>query len=189
MSTVYQPVEQQETGFSRAREKFFALERHMSSATSMHQTHGELETYVIEKAREVARDVIQGHMDLRAQAEQPVRVVGADGVERPKGRLATRILRLVVGNVVVPRLLYQAAGVTGLAPQDAALSLSQDSYSMGVRRRVAEEALRGSFDQAVERIRINDRRTCRQAAGGGTCAGCSCRLRNVLLGTRVGSGN
>jgi hypothetical protein len=124
----------------------------MGSAVSMQMTHGQLETYVIEQARDIARAIIQAHMDLRGVAEQPVRVVGADNVERAGRRSSTRKLRLLVGDVVVPRLLYQAAGVEGLAPQDGALSLARDSFSMGVRRRVAEEALRGSFEQVVERI-------------------------------------
>jgi hypothetical protein len=152
MSTAYQQMEQQEAAFLPAREKFFALERHVTSAPSMRMTHEQLESYVIEKTRDIARDVIQGHLDLRGAAEQAVRVVGAEGVERTGHRLTTRKLRLLVGNVVVPRLLYQAVGVDGLAPQDAALSLPNDMFSMGVRRRVAEDVLRGSFDHAIERL-------------------------------------
>lgn len=124
----------------------------MGSKDSMRMTHGELEAYVVEKTREIARDMVQGHLDLRGVAEQRVQVVGSDGVQRSAPRPTTRKLRLLVGNVVVPRLLYQATGVEGLAPQDGALSLPRDSFSMGVRRRVAEEALRGSFEQVVERV-------------------------------------
>jgi hypothetical protein len=152
MTAAYQQIEQQEAAFSQARAKYSALERHMGSEGSMRMTHAELEAYVVEKTREIARDMVQGHMDLRGGAERRVQVVGSDGVERSEPRPTTRKLRLLVGNVVVPRLLYQAAGVEGLAPQDGALSLARDSFSMGVRRRVAEEALRGSFEQVVERI-------------------------------------
>jgi hypothetical protein len=53
----------------------------------------------------------------------------------------------------VPRLIYQASGVIGICSQDGALSLSKDSFSMGVRRRMAEGASFGSFDHAVERIK------------------------------------
>jgi len=100
----------------------------------MRITHGELEAYVVEKAGEIARDMVQSNLDLRGLAEQRVRVVGSDRVKRSESRPATRKLRPLVGNAVVPRLLYQAAGAEGLAPQDQALSLAQDSFSMGVRR-------------------------------------------------------
>jgi hypothetical protein len=81
-----------------------------------------------------------------------VRVVGAEGVARSQVRASSRQLRTLVGDVVLGRLLYQAEGVQRLAPQDAALSLARDSYSMGVRQRVAEEVACGSFDAAVEAI-------------------------------------
>jgi hypothetical protein len=96
---------------------------------------------------------MQGHLELRAAAARPVRVVGNDGVARVERRNSSRRLHLLVGEVVVPRLIYQASGVIGLCPQDGALSLPNDSLSMGVRRRVAEEASFGSFDHAVERIK------------------------------------
>lgn len=152
MNAAYQQLEQQEAAFSSAREKFFALQRYMGSEPSMRLTHEQLEAYVVERTREIARDVVQGHLDLRAVAEQPIRVTGSDGTERKQRRWAKRGLRLLVGDVTVQRLLYQASGVEGLAPQDGALSLAQDSFSMGVRRRVVEEAIRGSFEQVVERL-------------------------------------
>jgi hypothetical protein len=152
MSAAYQQIEQQEAAFAPAREKFFALQQYMGSESSMRLTHEQLESYVVERTREIAREVVQGHMDLRAVAEQPVAVTGSDGIARKQRRWATRRLRLLVGDVTVQRLLYQATCVEGLAPQDGALSLAQDGFSMGVRRRVAEEAIRGSFEQVVERL-------------------------------------
>jgi hypothetical protein len=55
--------------------------------------------------------------------------------------------------VTVTRVLYQQGGVEGLAPQDAALNLPAESYSLGVRRRAAEEAASGSFEHVVEQLR------------------------------------
>lgn len=152
MSAAYQQIEQQEAAFSSAREKFFALQHYMGSESSMRLTHAQLESYVVERTREIARDVVQGHLDLRAIAEEPVRVTGSDGIERKQHRAASKRLRLLVGDVTVQRLLYQACGVEGLAPQDGALSLARDCFSMGVRFRVVEEAVRGSFDEVVERL-------------------------------------
>src|SRR5512142_2581589 len=152
MSAAYQQIEQQASAFSSAREKFFALQQYLGSESSMRLTHAELETCVVERTRQIARDVVQGHLDLRAMAEEPVGVTGSDGIERKQHRSASKRLRMLVGDVTVQRLLYQACGVEGLAPQDGALSLARDCFSMGVRFRVVEEAVRGSFDEVVQRV-------------------------------------
>jgi len=54
--------------------------------------------------------------------------------------------------VDVDRRAYQAEGADGLFPLDASLNLPTELYSLGVRRRAAEEAARGSFDEVVEAI-------------------------------------
>jgi len=152
MSAAYQEIVPTPSAFARATETFVALKAHMHTPEAMTMTHGQLESHVIEKTRSIARDMLQGHLDLRTGAERPVRVVGDDRVHRDQMRASSRQLRTLVGEVVLGRILYQAAGVHGLAPQDAALSLAKDSYSMGVRRRVAEDVACGSFDDAVEAI-------------------------------------
>jgi hypothetical protein len=81
-----------------------------------------------------------------------VRVRGSDGIERRERRRSGRSLKTLVGRVDVSRLLYQAWEVEGLCPQDGALALPRDLYSMGVRRRVAEESCIGSFEHAVESV-------------------------------------
>lgn len=152
MSAAYQEIGPIASAFDRATTTFLALKEHMATQEAMKMTHGELETHVIERTRSIARDILQGHLDLRTGAERPVRVIGSDGIKRDQMRASSRQLRTLVGEVVLGRILYQAAGVHGLAPQDAALSLARDSYSMGVRRRVAEEVAGGSFDDAVEAV-------------------------------------
>jgi len=152
MSAAYQEIAPAPSAFDRAMDTFMALKTHMHTADAMRMTHGELEAHVIDRTRTIARDMLQGHLDLRTVAERPVHVVGEDGAERAERRASSRQLRTLVGEVVLGRLLYQAAGAHGLAPQDAALSLAKDSFSMGCRRRVAEEVACGSFDHAVEAI-------------------------------------
>jgi hypothetical protein len=138
--------------FSIAREQFDSMTRHLESPVAFGMAHDELEAYVIEQGRELERRLLQEHLDLRAGAERPVRVVERDGAEFRERRRSARLLRSLVGEVVVTRLLYQAAGMNGLCPQDASLNLPAESFSLGVRRRVAEEAASGSFDHAVERV-------------------------------------
>lgn len=59
----------------------------------------------------------------------------------------------MLGRVSVPRLAYQAEGATDLHPMDAALNLPREMFSHGVRRLVAREAARSSFDEVVETVR------------------------------------
>lgn len=98
------------------------------------------------------RDLMQGYFDRRAEQERRVRVVGADGIERAEVRASSRRIETPVGEIEVKRLLYQAPGVEGLAPLDAALGLPDEKYTHGVRRIVAEESAKSSFDEVVELI-------------------------------------
>jgi hypothetical protein len=72
---------------------------------------------------EMLRSLLQGYLERCSDAEVPVVVVGADGVERDQARSATRRVETPLGDVTVQRRLYQASGVDGLAPLDAALGL------------------------------------------------------------------
>jgi hypothetical protein len=138
--------------FSAAREVVDRMVEHLQSAEAMGKTHAELEEYVTEEGREFKRRMLQGHLDLRAAAEQLAKVTSADGEERKARRRLGRSLLSVVGRVNVWRLAYQAEGATALFPLDASLNLPPELYSHGVRRRVAEEVARGSFDEAVDAL-------------------------------------
>jgi hypothetical protein len=98
------------------------------------------------------RDLMQGYFDRCAEHERRVQVVGADGVERTEVRTSSRRIETPVGEVEVKRLLYQAPGVGGIAPLDAALGLPDEKYTHELRRIVAEESAKSSFDEVVELI-------------------------------------
>jgi hypothetical protein len=98
------------------------------------------------------RELMQGYFDRRAEQERRVEVVGADGVERRDVRTSSRTIETIVGEIEVKRLLYQAPGVAGLAPLDAALGLPDEKYTLELRRIVAEESAKSSFDEVVELI-------------------------------------
>ena len=66
-------------------------------------------------------------------------------------RAATRKLRLL-GPVIVRRFLYQEPGHAGRAPADAGLRLSDDGFSMGVRREVARLCATDAYAPAVETL-------------------------------------
>jgi hypothetical protein len=98
------------------------------------------------------RALLQGYFDRCAEEERRVEVVGADGIERKDARRASRRIETPVGEVEVKRLLYQAPGVDGIAPLDAALGLPDEKYTHELRRIVAEESAKSSFDEVVELI-------------------------------------
>ena len=136
--------------FASARERLDLMEKHLRSPEAMESTHAELETYVEIEGRELQRRLLQAHLDLRAERERPVEVKGSDGVPRTRQRRSSRKLLSIVGEVEVERIAYQAPDVPALHPMDAMLNLPGELYSHNVRRRVAEEAARGSFDDVVE---------------------------------------
>jgi hypothetical protein len=144
---------QESSPFAAADEQYAAMTTQLRSASALAMTHDALETYLVQQGRELERRMLQAHLDLRAAAEHRIRVKGSDGVERTAARRNTRRrLMSIVGEVAVHRILYQASGVEGLSPQDAALNLPPETYSLGVRQRAAEEAASGSFDHVVEQL-------------------------------------
>lgn len=98
------------------------------------------------------RDLLQGYFDRCSEEERRVEVVGADGIERKDARMSSRRIETPVGEVEVKRLLYQAPGVDGMAPLDAALGLPDEKYTHELRRIVAEESAKSSFDEVVELV-------------------------------------
>lgn len=139
--------------FARSSAKMREMHEHLSSSGTLRAEHGEVETWLEVEGRELLRLMFQEHLDLRAAAERRVRVRGADEVERTRARAADRGLETVFGDVDVWRAMYQADGHDGLAPLDAVLNLPRDHFSHGVRRFVAKEIARASYDEVAELIR------------------------------------
>jgi hypothetical protein len=135
--------------FSAARDQMQTMVEHLRSDAALADEHTDIERYVGEAGRELLRRLVQAHFELRGERERPVEVRGADGTRRGTRRLSSRRLLTMVGEVVVPRAAYQAEGVEGLCPADAALNLPEELYSFGVRRLVAEAASKESFDEVV----------------------------------------
>jgi hypothetical protein len=116
--------------------------------------HGEVEGWLEIRGREVHRKFLQGYFDVREKHEPQLEsVVGTDGIERTHRRQGCeRSIATVFGNVCVSRKSYGLRGEESLFPLDAQLNLSDDMYSDGIRRRVADEVTKISYDQAVESI-------------------------------------
>jgi hypothetical protein len=115
----------------------------------------ELEDLLAERGREVQRQLLQDHLDLRAAREEQaiqerrVPAMGADGITR--NRVETghhRLLATLFGTVQVTRCAWRRPGAPSLCPADAALSLPACRPSHALARLAAVEAARGSFEAA-----------------------------------------
>jgi hypothetical protein len=128
------------------------IKRRLTTPETLGMTLSQVERLLSVDGNALIRELLQAYLDLRAQTEQPVEVVGADGVERAKARTSSRGIETPFGEVEATRRIYQASGVEALAPLDAALGLPDERYSYEVRRLVAEESAHQSFDEVVELI-------------------------------------
>jgi hypothetical protein len=150
-----------EKPFVASCEKFGEIIECLGSAKTFSMTHSELETLITAKGTELMRQLLQDHLDLRGVGEVDDPVRGADGVERTHRRVGERRLMSIFGPVMIARMGYGARGAMSLYPRDAELNLPRESYSLGVRRRIADQAALNSFDEAVGTVR---------ATSGGTVA-------------------
>ncbi len=146
-------VVESEVMFGRARAHAKRVEGMMQSGEMIRKPHSDIEDVLVDEAREWVRLMYQDHLRLRAQVEVRRPVVGEDEVERRSVRDTERQLESLLGRVSVPRLAYQAPGSTDLHPMDASLNLPREMFSHGIRRMVAKEAAKASFDEVVETVR------------------------------------
>lgn len=112
----------------------------------------DLEQELEKKGRELMRILLQEHLDKLSPSlcEQPV--CGSDGINRPKVRPHDRKIETVFGTVSTSRAGYGNEGVASLHPLDARLNIPPERYSLELRRRVAENAAKSSFDETLEAI-------------------------------------
>ena len=144
--------EQPEHPFEETRRMMKDIEDELVGREVLSAEHSEVERLIQDRVMKLQRALLQAHLDVRAAKEREVEVEGADGLARTQVRESERTLETIFGEVTVTRRLYQAPGVEGLAPMDAALNLPSEHYSHGIRRFVAEECARLSFDEVVEQV-------------------------------------
>jgi hypothetical protein len=137
--------------FTGARELLGHLIGRLSSDETAHMAHGPIEELIVADGNAILRQLLQAHLDCRAKAEgRHAGVLGADGVERKSCRTdCARQLESRFGTVIVHRKGYEAPDVLSVFPLDAELNLPVDKYSHGLRRVIADEVARSSFDESV----------------------------------------
>ena len=141
-------------GFERSQALFARLLEWAAGEEALGLEHSGLEARLVKDGRELARQVLQDQLDLRAVLESRVGgVIGAEGTPRRSvERGHERDLHTVLGEVQVTRLAYRAVGSENLYPADAQLNLPASRHSHGIRRLAALESPRGSFEDAQAAI-------------------------------------
>lgn len=141
--------------FAISKAMFAALAAELAGPAAAGLTASGLEEFLDERGREVVRQLLQDHYDLREVREEqqarerraPAR--GPDGITRT--RLETghgRLLATLFGTVKVTRCAWRTPGSPNYRPADAALSLPAGRHSHSLAKLAALEAARGSFDAA-----------------------------------------
>ena len=145
-----------ESWFDSADKQYQSIVQTLSEDESVRWDHGELEQWLQTTGTELLRILYQCHLDLRAKTEKAeTKVIGREGEVRPHRRKGQkRKLETLFGEVTVERLGYsnKKLGVTILYPGDGKLNLAEDKYSHGVRKRVALEAAKVSFEETSNTI-------------------------------------
>ena len=143
-----------QAAFGRSCGRFETMVSWLDGEESAGCTHAELEVRLQVDGRELLRQLLQDHLDLRAQREPRLtEVVGAEGVARGSAEAGReRKLATVFGDVAVRRVAYRERGHADLHPADGALNLPEETYSHGLRRLAAVEATRGSFAEAAQAV-------------------------------------
>jgi len=141
--------------FAASANLFTALVTDLQDPAAGRLTACEVEELLAGRGREVLRQVLQDHLDLRAAREeqtarqQRTSVVDADGITRTRVETGhRRLLATLFGTVRVTRCAWRRPGAGNLYPADAALSLPAPRHSHTLARLAAQEAVRGSFQTA-----------------------------------------
>jgi hypothetical protein len=148
------PTSFPEDAFTASRARFEAVCCFMGGAEATSFTHAELEQRLTVDARDLVRQLLQDHLDLRATREQRIcDVLDAKGTKH--GTVEddhARPLLSIFGEVSVTRFAYRRRGEHNLYPSDADLNLPVEVHSHGLRELCAIESARGSFEEATEAI-------------------------------------
>ena len=140
--------------FAESRQRFDETVDWLAGCQAGGLSHAVVEQRLQVAGREMLRQLLQNHLDLRAVREVRLpAVVGEDGVARTYAEPDhQRGLCTVFGEVTVARIGYRAKGVDSRFPADAVLNLPPGLHSHGLRKVAAIEAGRGSYDQTMAAI-------------------------------------
>ncbi len=138
--------------FANAENKFFQLTELLSNSHTKKMWLSEVESIVNKEGRELLRRLLQGHADERGLCDMGDVLVGSDGIARTHKRMRDRTIKTLFGTLHIKRIGYSTRGHSSLFPKDSLLNLPNAAHSFCVQKLVAQEAIRGSFEESIESI-------------------------------------
>lgn len=144
--------EVEEEFFTMTQEKFYTLLKGLSK-----QIEGKnlsvLEQLIETGGREILRSLLQECIETQGLGDIGDSVTGKDEVCRTYRRIRPVTITTLFGNISVDRVVYSKPGHASLIPKEAMLNFPSNSYSYTLAKRVAREAVKGSFDEAIASIK------------------------------------
>ena len=145
-------VVEHDHGTDQGRKYYDGIVNSLDSEESHSMKLSDLEQELERKGRDLMRILLQEHLDKLSPSRCEQAVCGSDGIDRPNVRPHDRKIETVFGTVSTSRAGYGNEGVASLHPLDAQLNIPPERYSLELRRRVAENAAKSSFDETLETI-------------------------------------
>jgi len=139
--------------FAAADQAYATITELLRSEEARHVKHSDLERQLEAMGHDLMRKLLQAHLDTRQPGEASEPVEDAAGQTLTPTPMHTRSLETIFGTVEVTRTGYRADDTPSLHPLDGALNLPPEKYSLEVRRRVAIEATKGSFEEGIETLK------------------------------------
>src|SRR5262249_37711872 len=138
--------------FVAADQAYATITEFLRSEEAWQVKHSELERQLEGVGGGLMRKLVRGHLGVCLPGETVEPGHDAAGTRLTPTPVHGRSLESIFGTVQVARTGYGAAGTSSLHPLDGALNLPPEKYSLEVRRRVAIEAAKSSFDDGVETL-------------------------------------
>jgi hypothetical protein len=140
--------------FAAADQSYAAIGEFLRSEEAWQVKHSDLERQLETMGRELMQKLLQAHLNMRQPGKAVEAVRDAAGTTLTPTPVHVRSLESIFGTVEVARTGYGAVGTSSLHPLDGALNLPPEKYSLEVRRRVAIEAAKSSFDEGMKTLEM-----------------------------------
>ncbi len=131
-----------------AEQAFEELSAWMVSKQAGSMALHEVEGIEEERIREVARLLLQEHINTRGHGAVGHGVRRADGKMLTEHRVRQRGYVSIFGKVKIERVAYGAQGAHSIMPLDEQMNLPQRSYSYELQKRVTRQGALGPFETA-----------------------------------------
>jgi len=144
--------------FLRAREALNNMEDWLVSEKTMKLPEHKVEIGLEKQGRELCRLLLQAYLEHRGTGRVgsaiEVRSQGGTRVQK-ETRVDSKVIITIFGEVKAGRTAYTSPGQKTIHPLDQDLEFTRKAFSYEIKRRVAEESVRGPFDEVVDSIDKN----------------------------------